>query len=65
MSTPAPTALTFGHSQDLPRVDAAKVPRIIERMRAIVGPDGVLTARADLSGAEIERAVRVIGETRP
>ena len=32
-------------------------------------PDGVsrlrLTARADLSGAEIERAVRVIGETRP
>ncbi|MEU0968281.1 8-amino-7-oxononanoate synthase [Streptomyces sp. NPDC005917] len=32
-------------------------------------PDGVsrlrLTARADLSGAEIERAVHVIGETRP
>ncbi|MFF9486627.1 8-amino-7-oxononanoate synthase [Streptomyces sp. NPDC014676] len=32
-------------------------------------PDGVsrlrLTARADLSGAEIERAVRVVGETRP
>ncbi|MEU3983320.1 8-amino-7-oxononanoate synthase [Streptomyces sp. NPDC026672] len=32
-------------------------------------PDGVsrlrLTARADLSGAEVERAVRVIGETRP
>ncbi|MFJ8599917.1 8-amino-7-oxononanoate synthase [Streptomyces shenzhenensis] len=32
-------------------------------------PDGVsrlrLTARADLSGAEIERAVRVIGEARP
>ncbi|MFG2574197.1 8-amino-7-oxononanoate synthase [Streptomyces sp. NPDC048481] len=32
-------------------------------------PDGVsrlrLTARADLSGAELERAVRVIGETRP
>ncbi|MGA5109477.1 8-amino-7-oxononanoate synthase [Streptomyces pseudogriseolus] len=32
-------------------------------------PDGVsrlrLTARADLSGAEIERAVRVIGDTRP
>ncbi|MEU3949252.1 8-amino-7-oxononanoate synthase [Streptomyces sp. NPDC029526] len=32
-------------------------------------PDGVsrlrLTARADLSGAEIERAVRVIGATRP
>ncbi|MFF5160365.1 8-amino-7-oxononanoate synthase [Streptomyces sp. NPDC000348] len=32
-------------------------------------PDGVsrlrLTARADLPGAEIERAVRVIGETRP
>ncbi|MEV5153239.1 8-amino-7-oxononanoate synthase [Streptomyces werraensis] len=32
-------------------------------------PDGIsrlrLTARADLSGAEIERAVRVIGETRP
>ncbi|MYR58983.1 8-amino-7-oxononanoate synthase, partial [Streptomyces sp. SID625] len=24
-----------------------------------------LTARADLSGAQIERAVRVIGETRP
>ncbi|KES05879.1 8-amino-7-oxononanoate synthase [Streptomyces toyocaensis] len=32
-------------------------------------PDGIsrlrLTARTDLSGAEIERAVRVIGETRP
>ncbi|MFF4043488.1 8-amino-7-oxononanoate synthase [Streptomyces sp. NPDC001816] len=32
-------------------------------------PDGIsrlrLTARADLSGAEIERAVHVIGETRP
>ncbi|MFG3026355.1 8-amino-7-oxononanoate synthase [Streptomyces sp. NPDC048254] len=32
-------------------------------------PDGIsrlrLTARADLSGAEIERAVQVIGETRP
>ncbi|MEU9245145.1 8-amino-7-oxononanoate synthase [Streptomyces sp. NPDC048385] len=32
-------------------------------------PDGIsrlrLTARADLSGAEIERAVRVIGKTRP
>ncbi|MET8772264.1 8-amino-7-oxononanoate synthase [Streptomyces sp. NPDC004658] len=32
-------------------------------------PDGIsrlrLTARADLSGAEIERAVRVVGETRP
>ncbi|WP_030178073.1 8-amino-7-oxononanoate synthase [Streptomyces sp. NRRL S-813] len=32
-------------------------------------PDGIsrlrLTARADLSGAQIERAVRVIGETRP
>ncbi|MGW2532825.1 8-amino-7-oxononanoate synthase, partial [Streptomyces sp. NPDC001595] len=32
-------------------------------------PDGVsrlrLTARADLSGDQIERAVRVIGETRP
>ncbi|MGW2620692.1 8-amino-7-oxononanoate synthase [Streptomyces sp. NPDC001500] len=32
-------------------------------------PDGIsrlrLTARADLSGAELERAVRVIGETRP
>ncbi|GGJ39329.1 8-amino-7-oxononanoate synthase [Streptomyces brasiliensis] len=32
-------------------------------------PDGIsrlrLTARADLSGAEIERAVRVIGEARP
>ncbi|ARP68990.1 8-amino-7-oxononanoate synthase [Streptomyces pluripotens] len=32
-------------------------------------PDGIsrlrLTARADLTGAEVERAVRVIGETRP
>ncbi|MBL3664646.1 8-amino-7-oxononanoate synthase [Streptomyces sp. M2CJ-2] len=32
-------------------------------------PDGIsrlrLTARADLSGAEIERAVQVVGETRP
>ncbi|MGW4277882.1 8-amino-7-oxononanoate synthase, partial [Streptomyces seoulensis] len=32
-------------------------------------PDGIsrlrLTARADLTGAQIERAVRVIGATRP
>ena len=39
------TATTFGHAQDLPRVEASKVPTIIERMRAIVGAEGVLTTR--------------------
>ena len=48
MSTADPTAVHFGHAHDLPRVDAGRVPRVIDRMKAIVGPDGVLTAPADL-----------------
>jgi glycolate oxidase len=51
---PAPTALHFGHAHDLPRVDAAKVPQVIDRMKAIVGPDGVLTARAELAVYECD-----------
>lgn len=54
MSTANPTAIHFGHAHDLPRVDAAKVPRVIDRMKAIVGPDGVLTARADLAVYECD-----------
>ncbi|HET6572185.1 MAG TPA: FAD-linked oxidase C-terminal domain-containing protein [Fimbriiglobus sp.] len=54
MSTANPTAIHFGHAHDLPRVDAAKVPRVIDRMRAVVGPDGVLTARADLAVYECD-----------
>ena len=54
MSTANPTASHFGHAHDLPRVDAAKVPRVIDRMRAIVGPDGVLTSPADLAVYECD-----------
>ena len=45
---------TFGHAHDLPPVDAAKLPRLVERMRAIVGPDGVLTSRAELAVYECD-----------
>ena len=48
------TATTFGHAHDLPRVEASKVPTIIERMRAIVGAEGVLTTRADLAVYECD-----------
>jgi glycolate oxidase len=48
------TATHFGHAQALPRVEADRVPRIIERMTAIVGPDAVLTARADLAVYECD-----------
>ncbi len=54
MTDAAPTAVHFGHAHDLPRVDAAKVPQVIERMKAIVGPDGVLTARAELAVYECD-----------
>ncbi len=55
MSTDAaPTALHFGHAHDLPRVDADRVPAVIDRMRAIVGPDGVLTAKAELAVYECD-----------
>ena len=50
--TDAPAA--FGHAHDLPPVDAAKLPRLIERMRAIVGPDGVLTSRAEMAVYECD-----------
>ena len=48
------TATTFGHAQDLPRVEASKVPTVIDRMRSIVGADGVLTTRADLAVYECD-----------
>jgi glycolate oxidase len=54
MSDDAPTAVHFGHAHDLPRVDAARVPEVIDRMRRIVGADGVLTARAELAVYECD-----------
>ena len=51
--TEAPAA-TFGHAHDLPPVAADKVPRLIERMRAIVGPAGVLTSRAEMAVYECD-----------
>ena len=45
---------TFGHAHDLPPVAADKVPRLIERMRAIVGPAGVLTSRAEMAVYECD-----------
>jgi len=45
---------TFGHAHDLPPVAADKVPRLIERMRAIVGKDGVLTSRAEMAVYECD-----------
>ena len=49
-----PATVSFNHANDLPRFDAAKVPSLIERMKAIVGSDGVLTTRADLSVYECD-----------
>jgi len=55
MSTTAtPNAVSFNHAHDLPRFEAAKVPDVIARMKAIVGPDGVLTAKADLAVYECD-----------
>ena len=48
------TAIQLGHGQDLPRVDSSKVPSVIDRMKAIVGPDGVLTHKADLAVYECD-----------
>jgi glycolate oxidase len=48
------TATHFGHAHDLPRIEADRVPRIIERMTRIVGADAVLTARADLAVYECD-----------
>jgi glycolate oxidase len=51
---PAPGTVSFHHAQDLPRFDAAKVPDLIARMTAIVGPDAVLTHRAELAVYECD-----------
>jgi glycolate oxidase len=48
------TTVSFNHAQDCPRVDAEIVPALIERIKAIVGPEGVLTSRADLSVYECD-----------
>lgn len=48
------TTVSFNHTNDLPRFDSARVPDLIARMRAIVGTDAVLTARADLSVYECD-----------
>jgi glycolate oxidase len=53
MTTTA-AAISFNHANDLPRFNAAKVPLLIERMKAIVGPGNVLTARADLAVYECD-----------
>jgi len=49
-----PTTVSFNHANDLPRFDSTKVPSLIERMKAIVGSDGLLTTRADLSVYECD-----------
>lgn len=51
--TATPT-VSFHHANDLPRVEASKVPPIIERMKAIVGTDGVLTHKAELAVYECD-----------
>jgi glycolate oxidase len=48
------TAAHFGHAHDLPRIDAGRVPTVVDRMKAIVGPDGVLTQKADLAVYECD-----------
>ena len=50
----APPAISFHHSKDLPRLDADKVPAVIDRMTAILGPDAVLTQVADLAVYECD-----------
>lgn len=55
MATPVvDTPISFNHAHDIPRVDADKVPHLIERMKAIVGSDGVLTAKAELAVYECD-----------
>ena len=55
MSTTVPhSGVSFNHAHDLPRFDAGKVPDLIASMKAIVGSDGVLTARADLAVYECD-----------
>jgi glycolate oxidase len=49
-----PAMVSFSHANDLPRVDSSKVPNLIERMKAIVGPENVLTSRAALSVYECD-----------
>jgi glycolate oxidase len=46
--------MTFGHAKDLPPVAVAKIPRLIERMKSIVGPEGLLTEKAQLSVYECD-----------
>jgi glycolate oxidase len=46
--------IRFDHAHDLPRFDAAKVPDVVARMSAILGPGGVLTERADLAVYECD-----------
>ncbi|MFO0848214.1 MAG: FAD-linked oxidase C-terminal domain-containing protein [Gemmataceae bacterium] len=50
----APPAVSFHHGHDLPPLDPAKVPALIDRMKAILGPDAVLTQRADLAVYECD-----------
>jgi glycolate oxidase len=46
--------VTFNHAHDLPRVDTARVPSLVDRMKAIVGPGNVLTQKADLAVYECD-----------
>ncbi len=49
-----PNAVSFNHAHDVPRFDADRVPAVVDRMRAIVGSENVLTAKADLAVYECD-----------
>jgi glycolate oxidase len=51
MTTPA---VSFNHAHDLPRFAEADVPGLVARMTAIVGPEAVLTHRAELAVYECD-----------
>lgn len=54
MSTDTAAPISFHHSKDLPRFAAEQVPSVINRMKAIVGADAVLTETADLAVYECD-----------
>ena len=49
-----PAVAPVSQAQALPPLDAGRVPELIRRLTRVVGPDGVLTARAELSVYECD-----------
>ena len=50
----APSPAGFSQAHALPRVATSRVPELLAEMRRVVGPEGVLTERADLAVYECD-----------